>query len=50
VVFEICGACDEWAGQTAQTNYIVSEMEAQAKLPPGARIMENPSPDVNPDA
>lgn len=38
VVFEICTACDEWARHTAETNFRVSVLEAQAKLPPGARI------------
>jgi hypothetical protein len=32
IVFEICGSCDEWAGQTAQDNYIVSEMEARGRV------------------
>lgn len=38
VVFEICEACDAWARRIAETNFRVNVMEAQAKLPPGARI------------
>jgi hypothetical protein len=32
IVFEICGSCDECAGQTAQDNYILSEMEARGRV------------------
>ena len=28
LLFEICEACNEWAGQAAETNFIVSEAEA----------------------
>lgn len=38
VVFGICGACDEWARQTAEAKLRSSVLKAQAKLPPGARV------------
>lgn len=38
VVFGICEACDAKARETAETNFRVNVMEAQAKLPPDARI------------
>jgi hypothetical protein len=38
VVFEICEVCDAWARRTAETNFRVKVMEAQAGLPPGATI------------
>jgi hypothetical protein len=38
VVFGICEACDVWARVAAETNFRACVMEAQAMLPPGARI------------
>jgi hypothetical protein len=32
IIFEMCAACDEWAGQTAQDNFIVSEMQARGRV------------------
>jgi hypothetical protein len=38
VVYGICRACDAWARETAETNFKLSVLAAQADLPPGARI------------
>lgn len=46
VVFSICHACDNWARETAETNFKFGVMAAQAKLPPDVRI--DPGSPVSP--
>jgi hypothetical protein len=50
LLFRCCRACEERAGVTADTNYKNHVIKARADLPPGAVIMPNPEPDVNPEA
>lgn len=50
LLFRCCTACEDWAGQMAANTYKRHPIEARADLPPGAVIMPNPEPDVNPDA
>ncbi|OBK18589.1 hypothetical protein [Mycobacterium asiaticum] len=38
VIFSICNACDSWSKQTAETNFKLGVIAAQAQLPTGARI------------
>lgn len=50
MLFRCCEVCANLAEQIAVNTYKTAVIEARADLPPGARIMPNPDPDVNPDA
>lgn len=50
LLFRCCTACEEWADRKADNNYKNHVVEARADLPPGAVILPDPEPDVNPDA
>lgn len=50
LIFACCVPYREQADVMADDGFIISEMDEQADLLPGARIMPNPEPDVNPDA
>lgn len=50
LLFRMCRACEDWAGKMAANTYKTAVVQARADLPPGAAILPNPEPDVNPDA
>lgn len=50
LLFRMCWACEDLAGQIAANSYKTAVITARADLPPGAVIMPNPEPDANPDA
>ncbi|KZS84790.1 hypothetical protein B4U45_16745 [Mycobacterium persicum] len=50
MLFRCCTACETLAGKFAANTYKTAVINARADLPPGAVILPNPEPDVNPDA
>jgi hypothetical protein len=50
MLFRCCRPCEELAGKFAANTYKTNVINARADLPPGAVILPNPEPDVNPDA
>jgi len=50
LLFRMCRECDALAGKIAANNRRTTIIRARADLPPGAVILANPGPDVNPDA
>ena len=50
LLFRCCRACEVLTGKIAANSRERHVMAARAGLPPGAMIMPNPEPDVNPDA
>lgn len=50
LLYRMCWKCEDLAGQIAANSYKSAVIHARADLPPGAVILPNPEPDVNPDA
>lgn len=50
LLFRMCRACEDLAGQIAANSYKTAVVGARADLPPGAVIMPNPESDMNPAA
>lgn len=50
LLFRMCRACEDLAGQMAANSYKTAVVQARADLPPGAVVLPNPEPDANPDA
>lgn len=50
LLFRMCRACEQLAGEIATNTYKTAVINARADLPPGAVILPNPEPRVNPAA
>ncbi|BCO43906.1 hypothetical protein MINTM020_47610 [Mycobacterium paraintracellulare] len=50
LLFRMCRGCEDWASKIAANSYKTAVVRAGADLPPGAVILPNPEPDVNPAA
>ncbi|OBF96343.1 hypothetical protein A5773_13020 [Mycobacterium sp. 852014-52450_SCH5900713] len=50
LLFRCCRECEALAGKLAANTYKTAVIDARVGLPPGAVIMPNPDPSVNPDA
>ncbi len=49
LLFRMCRACEDLAGKIAANTYRTAVVQARAGLPPGAVIMPNPDPLLNPN-